>query len=96
MHQLKTMRVITRKAKDFQDWAAASHYLATKYNTKYDPESQILITAGATGGIYSSLTAMLNKGDTVIIPTPIFPLYIPIVLLNGAADFIDISEDGFI
>lgn len=77
--------------------AAASHYLATKYNTKYDPESQILITAGATGGIYSSLTAMLNKGDTVIIPTPIFPLYIPIVLLNGAKPiFIDTSEDGFI
>lgn len=77
--------------------AAASHYLATKYHTKYDPESQILITAGATGGIYSSLTAMLNKGDTVIIPTPIFPLYIPIVMLNGAKPiFIDTSADGFI
>ncbi|ARY92108.1 MULTISPECIES: aminotransferase class I/II-fold pyridoxal phosphate-dependent enzyme [Lacticaseibacillus] len=77
--------------------AAASHYLATKYHTKYDPETQILITAGATGGIYSSLTAMLNKGDTVIIPTPIFPLYIPIVMLNGAKPiFIDTSADGFI
>ena len=77
--------------------AAASHYLATKYKTSYDPETQILITAGATGGIYSSLTAMLNKGDTVIIPTPIFPLYIPIVLLNGAKPiFIDTSADGFI
>ncbi|WP_424321544.1 aminotransferase class I/II-fold pyridoxal phosphate-dependent enzyme [Lacticaseibacillus chiayiensis] len=76
---------------------AASHYLATKYNTHYDPETQILITAGATGGIYSSLTAMLNKGDTVIIPTPIFPLYIPIVMLNGAKPiFIDTSADGFI
>lgn len=40
---------------------------------------------------------MLNKGDTVIIPTPIFPLYIPIVLLNGAKPiFIDTSADGFI
>lgn len=77
--------------------AAASHYLATKYHTKYDPETQILITAGATGGIYSSLTAMLNKGNTVIIPTPIFPLYIPIVMLNGAKPiFIDTSADGFI
>lgn len=40
---------------------------------------------------------MLNKGDTVIIPTPIFPLYIPIVMLNGAKPiFIDTSADGFI
>ncbi len=55
------------------------------------------MTAGATGAIYSSLTAMLNPGDTVIIPTPIFPLYIPIVLLAGAKPvFVDTSDNGFV
>lgn len=76
---------------------AASTYLADRYGTEYDPDSQLLITAGATGGIFSSLTAMINPGDTVVIPTPIFPLYIPIAQLNGAKTlFVDTSQDGFI
>lgn len=76
---------------------AASKFLNDKYNVNYDPASQILVTTGATEGIFSSLTAMLNPGDTVIIPTPIFPLYIPIVTLNGAKPiFLDTSDNGFI
>lgn len=76
---------------------AATHYLDKKYGVEYDPETQILITAGATGAIYSALTAMLNPGDTVIIPTPIFPLYIPIAMLGGATPiFVDTSDNGFI
>lgn len=76
--------------------AAAAKFLAKKYGTDYDSETQILTTVGATGAIYSSLTAILNPGDEVIIPIPIFPLYIPIVKLNGATPvFIDTSKDGF-
>ncbi len=76
---------------------AASKFLHDKYNVTYDPETQILVTTGATEGIFSSLTAMLNPGDTVIIPTPIFPLYIPDTLLNGAKPiFLDTSDNGFI
>lgn len=76
---------------------AASKFLNDKYDVNYDPASQMLVTTGATEGIFSSLTAMLNPGDTVIIPTPIFPLYIPIVTLNGAKPiFLDTSDNGFI
>lgn len=76
---------------------AASKFLKDKYNVNYDPETQILVTTGATEGIFSSLTAMLNPGDTVIIPTPIFPQYIPVAILNGAKPiFLDTSDNGFI
>lgn len=76
---------------------AAANYLNTKYDLNYDAESEVLITAGATGSIYSSLTAILNPGDSVIIPTPIFPFYIPITQLNGATPiFVDTSDNGFI
>lgn len=75
----------------------AAGFLNKKYGLNYDPATQVLMTAGATGAIYSSLTAMLNPGDTVIIPTPIFPLYIPIVLLAGAKPvFVDTSDNGFV
>lgn len=75
---------------------AASDFFADQYGTRYDPERELLVTAGATGGIYSSLTAMLNQGDTVFIPTPIFPLYFPITqLAGGHVVSIDTSADGF-
>ncbi len=39
---------------------AAADFLKNKYDLNYDPESQILVTTGATEGIFSSLTAILN------------------------------------
>ncbi|WP_283679406.1 aminotransferase class I/II-fold pyridoxal phosphate-dependent enzyme [Lentilactobacillus sp. Marseille-Q4993] len=76
---------------------AASHFLNKKYGLDYDPTDSIIITAGATGSIYSALTAILNPGDSVIIPTPIFPFYIPVTKINGGNPiFVDTSDDGFI
>ena len=76
---------------------AAAEFLATTYDVHYDPASEVIITAGATGGIYTALTSILNPGDEVLIPTPIFPLYIAIVKLAGATPvFMDTSDNGFV
>lgn len=76
---------------------AAAEFLAQKYDVHYDPASEVIITAGATGGIYTALTSILNLGDEVLIPTPIFPLYIAIVKLAGAIPvFMDTSANGFV
>lgn len=76
---------------------AAAEFLAAKYDVHYDPASEVIITAGATGGIYTALTSILNPGDEVLIPTPIFPLYIAIVKLSGATPvFMDTSDNGFV
>ncbi|AYC73146.1 MULTISPECIES: aminotransferase class I/II-fold pyridoxal phosphate-dependent enzyme [Lactiplantibacillus] len=76
---------------------AAAEFLATKYDVHYDPASEVIITAGATGGIYTALSSILNPGDEVLIPTPIFPLYIAIVKLAGATPvFMDTSDNGFV
>lgn len=76
---------------------AAAHFLNTKYGLNYDPATQVIMTEGATGAIYSALTAMINPGDTVIVPTPIFPLYVPILMLAGAKPiFVDTSDNGFV
>lgn len=47
-------------------------------------EDQILITAGATGALFTALLGILNPGDEVVIPTPAFPLYETIVTVAGA------------
>ncbi|MGA3432228.1 aminotransferase class I/II-fold pyridoxal phosphate-dependent enzyme [Lactiplantibacillus plantarum] len=76
---------------------AAAEFLAAKYDVHYDPASEVIITAGAAGGIYTALTSILNPGDEVLIPTPIFPLYIAIVKLSGATPvFMDTSDNGFV
>ncbi len=75
---------------------AASHYLAEKYDLHYDPETEIIVTEGVTEGIYTFLTSVLNPGDKVVIPTPIFPVYIPDVIVTGAKPLlVDTSHDGF-
>jgi aminotransferase len=59
-------------------------------------EAQVLITAGATGALYTALTGILNPGDEVIIPTPAFPLYESIVLAAGAKPiFLSTKETDF-
>ncbi|ANZ61148.1 aromatic amino acid aminotransferase [Secundilactobacillus paracollinoides] len=76
---------------------AATHFLNSKYDLNYDPDTQVLVTTGATEGIFSALTAILNPGDSVIIPTPIFPQYIPVNILNGGTPiFVDTSDNGFV
>jgi aspartate aminotransferase len=50
----------------------------------YDPGSEILVTTGATLGIYTALTALLNDGDEVLLPDPIYDAYrSPVVLAGG-------------
>ncbi|MCH4139538.1 MAG: aminotransferase class I/II-fold pyridoxal phosphate-dependent enzyme [Lactobacillus amylovorus] len=74
---------------------AVTDFLAEKYGQKYDP-SEILITNGVTESIYDFLTAVLNPGDVVLVPTPIFPLYIGDALSMGATiEQIGTSDDDF-
>ena len=46
-------------------------------------EQQVLVTAGATGALFTALVGILNPGDEVIIPVPAFPLYESIVTIAG-------------
>jgi aspartate aminotransferase len=50
----------------------------------YDPASEILITDGATCGLALALGAILNPGDEVLLPDPIYDAYAsPIALFGG-------------
>ena len=49
---------------------AAANFLAEKYDVHYDPENEVIITAGATGGIYTALSSILNPGDEVLFSPP--------------------------
>ena len=51
---------------------------------QYDPATEILVTTGGTFGIYAALTAMLNEGDAVLVPDPVYDAYLSPIRLAGA------------
>ncbi len=53
------------------------------YSAKYDPETEITITAGATQAIFTAISAIIREGDEVIIFEPAYDCYQPAIELNG-------------
>jgi aminotransferase len=53
---------------------AISDFEAKAHGLHYTPD-EIILTIGATEGLFTTLFAILNPGDEVIIPTPAFSLY---------------------
>ncbi len=49
----------------------------------YDPGTEILVTTGATFGIYAALMALLDEGADVLVPDPIYDAYHSPILLAG-------------
>ena len=76
---------------------AASDFVKEKYQLDYNSENEILVTIGATEALSATLTAILEKGDKVLLPAPAYPGYEPIVNLVGAEIVeIDTTENGFV
>ena len=62
---------------------ALSKHLDAIYQVTYDPMTEMVITVGVSGALYLALTATLDPGDEVIIPTPCFVSYQAEVTLAG-------------
>lgn len=76
---------------------SVSKFFNEKYNFHYDPVSEIVITIGASEGIDSVVRTILEEGDEVIIPAPIYSAYEPLIHLIGAkVVYLDTSTTGFL
>jgi N-succinyldiaminopimelate aminotransferase len=54
------------------------------YDIAIDPKSGVLVTAGATEGVFSSLLGTVDRADEVIIIEPYFDSYVPNLAFIGA------------
>lgn len=54
------------------------------YQRTVNPTTEILVTAGATQGIFTTIQALINKGENVVILDPAYDCYAPAVVLAGA------------
>lgn len=60
---------------------------------QYEPD-QIQVSCGGKHGLYNMAQVLFNPGDEVLIPTPYWVSYPPIVLLAGAKPvYVPLSED---
>lgn len=76
---------------------AAADFVKIKYNLSYNPDNEILVTIGATEALSATLTAILEPGDTVLLPAPAYPGYEPIANLVGAEIVeIDTTANDFV
>lgn len=76
---------------------AAADFVKSKYNLSYNPDNEILVTIGATEALSATLTAILEQGDTVLLPAPAYPGYEPIANLVGAEIVeIDTTANDFV
>ncbi|AXX73575.1 aminotransferase class I/II-fold pyridoxal phosphate-dependent enzyme [Limosilactobacillus reuteri] len=76
---------------------AISDYIQNTRDVHYDPQTEIIATVGATEALDATLFAILNTGDKVVVPTPIFSLYFPLIEMTGATVVqVDTSADNFV
>ncbi len=75
---------------------ALCEHLYSLYEVKYDP-ADLVITVGVSEALYLAMTALLNPGDEVIVPTPCFVAYQAEVILAGgvAVELPTAAQDGF-
>lgn len=76
---------------------AISKYLERKYDLKYDPKDEIIVTVGGSEAIDLCIRAVVDPGDEVLVVEPSFVCYKPIVdLMHGVPVVIETKpEDNF-
>ncbi|WP_075742984.1 MULTISPECIES: pyridoxal phosphate-dependent aminotransferase [Actinoalloteichus] len=62
--------------------AIADHRL-TQYGTEYDPDTQVLVTTGATEAIAAALLALVEPGEEVIVIEPYYDSYAAAIAMAG-------------
>ncbi|SDM06297.1 aminotransferase A [Bacillus sp. OK048] len=75
---------------------AACNFVKKKYGLSYEPESEVIVTIGASQAIDISFRTILTEGSEVILPAPIYPGYEPIIHMCGAVPVhVDIRNNQF-
>ncbi|OUJ07765.1 aminotransferase [Acetobacter malorum] len=61
-----------------------------------DPESEVVITSGATEALAASLMALIEPGDEVVLIEPLYDTYLPMVRqLGGVPKLVRLEEPGW-
>ncbi len=63
---------------------AISHWYKTRYDVDVDPDKEAIVTIGSKEGLAHLMLATLDRGDTVLVPDPSYPIHIYGAVIAGA------------
>ncbi|ARP52997.1 glutamate-pyruvate aminotransferase [Alcaligenes faecalis] len=63
---------------------AVTNWYERRYNVHLDPDSEAIVTIGSKEGLAHLMLATLDKGDTVLVPNPSYPIHIYGAVIAGA------------
>ena len=77
-HGYSVSKGIPRLRKAITDW------YSRRYNVILDPDKEAIVTIGSKEGLAHLMLATLDKGDTVLVPNPSYPIHIYGAVIAGA------------
>jgi alanine-synthesizing transaminase len=77
-HGYSISKGIPRLRKAICDW------YSRRYEVEFDPESEAIVTIGSKEGLAHLMLATLDRGDTVLVPNPSYPIHIYGAIIAGA------------
>ena len=77
--------------------AAISRRVNRLTGVEFDPQSEVLVTVGGSEAIDLGIRALVNPGDEVLVPSPSFVCYEPLVAMAGGVPvpIVTRAENGF-
>jgi alanine-synthesizing transaminase len=77
-HGYSVSKGIPRLRKAISDW------YRRRYQVEIDPETEAIVTIGSKEGLAHLMLAVLDRGDTVLVPNPSYPIHIWGAVIAGA------------
>ena len=77
-HGYSVSRGIPRLRRAISDW------YQRRYQVAIDPETEAIVTIGSKEGLAHLMLATLDRGDTVLVPNPSYPIHIYGAVIAGA------------
>ncbi|WP_277674526.1 aminotransferase A [Piscibacillus halophilus] len=75
---------------------AVSQYVNKRFQLDYNPEDEVIITVGASQAIDITLRTIIQPGDEVLLPGPVYPGYEPLIKLAGGTPvYVDTRDHQF-
>ena len=65
-----------------------ANYMSRRFNVSYNSSSEVIVTVGGSEAIDIAFRSVIEPGDEVIIPTPSFVCYAPLVNMTGGVPVI--------
>ena len=65
-----------------------NNYMTRRFGISYDPAGEVIVTVGGSEAIDIAFRSVIEQGDEVIVPTPSFVCYAPLVKMVGGVPVI--------